>query len=431
MPATFLTERRKSILLIVFAGLGGLGLLARAGYLAVTGITSFTSGATTGLDDLSSGVLGAAGMLFCLLPLAAMIYDNSRQLQARTLPAGHLPPVKLWQVFALGFIWLMILLLGSLLTTVWKYGWAPLAVVFPLGVALPAMILAWVAGGGLISSGTRRRLVSVFGIALVGSTTLAIAAEYLVVLLGVLVLGLSTLVHPEWRSLILQLKDQVSNASDVQAIVTLLAPYLSNPLVLLTVLAFVAGIGPMIEEAFKPLAVWLVGRRLQSPAEGFALGALSGAAFALLEGLTAASGAPNQWGIGIGGRAFSSLMHITASGIVGWGIASALVDRKPLRLAGAYITAVLIHGLWNGSVVLLVYGGLQSMLTPGQQVDFASGMLMLAGLGAILLLLGVVILFLPLFNRKLRPAVPDLLVAAPATPAPSEPPAGETPAHPE
>jgi RsiW-degrading membrane proteinase PrsW (M82 family) len=287
--------------------------------------------------------------------------------------------------------------------------------VFTMVLALPVLALFWIAAGGL-PAGSLRRLASVFGIGVFGSPMLALVAEYAIIGLALVVVGIFSLAHPEWLTLLKQLKNQIANSADIQTTVTLLAPYLSNPLILLGVLAFAAGIGPLIEEAAKPLAVWLVGKRLQSPAEGFALGALCGAGFALLEGLSAASGASQSWGIGIGVRALSSLMHISASGIMGWGIASALLEKRYLRLAGAYLTSFLIHGLWNGSVVLVVYGAAQMAILNGQKIDVASTVIILVGLAMLLLLLCMILVFLPLFNRMLRPASP------PAPQGPPEPP---------
>ena len=415
MAASFFTDRRKSILLIIFAGLGSLGLLGWGLYLVISSLSAgLASTSPTAVADMSNGVLDGAGMFFCLLPLAVMIYYNVQQLRSRKILAGKIPPIKFWQLVVIGVVWFVILLGGSVVVAISQFGWIPLVVVFPLGLVLPVAALFWIAAGGL-PGGSRRRLASVFGIGLVGSPALALVAEYLVIGLAVLVVGLFSLAHPEWLALLKQLKSQITNATDIQTVIPLLAPYLANPLVLVAILAFVAGIGPLIEEAMKPLAVWLVGKRLHSPAEGFALGALCGAGFALLEGLSAASGAAQSWGIGIGVRAFSSLMHICASGIMGWGIASAVLEKRYLHLAGAYLTSFLIHALWNGSVVLLVYGAAQIGILNVQPYDFASLMIMLVGLGMLLLLLGMILVFLPLFNRQLRPTPP-----APATRPPEE-----------
>jgi hypothetical protein len=269
-------------------------------------------------------------------------------------------------------------------------------------------------------------LWAVFGLGMVGSTVTAVLAEYAVVGLGALAFGIAAIAHPEWMTVIQQLKDQVTGAGDMQAILTVLAPYLTNPLVLLAVLAFAAGIGPLIEEAAKPAVLWLLGKSLRSPAEGFALGALCGAGFALLEGMMAASGAAATLGFGLVGRVASSLMHITASGVVGWGIASARLEKRPGRFVGAYLLAVSLHGLWNGSVILAVYGALRFMVTGGTGIatnpDLPGVLALLAGLGLLAALLVAMLVVLPLLSGRLRAGqpvpvpVPANDIIAPPTP---------------
>jgi hypothetical protein len=311
-------------------------------------------------------------------------------------------PIRLWQAAVLAAVWLGIAVIGTILTNSFDAGWEVLAVFFPLGVALPIVFLVWIALGGL-QTGSVRRLWAVFSLAMAGSTVLALLAEYLVIGAGALI-GLAALLsHPEWRGLVQQLQSQITHATDMQTLVTELAPYLTNPLVILVVLAFAAGIGPLIEEAAKPAAIWLLGKSLRSPAEGFALGVLCGAGFALLEGVTATSGYSQLWGVGMAGRAASSLMHIMGSGLVGWGIASARLEKRYLRLAGSYLGAVSLHGLWNGSVVLAVYGGLRWSLQKGQWDPTSIGFILI-GAGLLALLFPVILVVLPVMNRLLRPA---------------------------
>ena len=104
------------------------------------------------------------------------------------------------------------------------------------------------------------------------------------------------------------------------------------------------------------------------------------------------------------GRAASSLMHMLASGLVGWGIASARLEKRTLRLAGCYLGAVGLHGLWNGSVLMVVYGALRLTLLKGGPVDPVSIGLILLGAGLLALLLPVVLVALPVANHLLRPA---------------------------
>jgi hypothetical protein len=96
-------------------------------------------------------------------------------------------------------------------------------------------------------------------------------------------------------------------------------------------------------------------------------------------------------------------MHITASGIMGWGIASARLEKRYGRLAGAYLASVGIHGLWNGSVILTVFGSVQASLNSGGP-SLLSVLTMLVGLGALLLLLPLMLILMPVINRLLRAA---------------------------
>jgi hypothetical protein len=221
---------------------------------------------------------------------------------------------------------------------------------------------------------------------------------------GIGVVGLVAVTSPELQTVIDQIKIQVANAKggDMQSLLTALAPYITNPLVILSILGFASVLTPLIEEALKPAVIWFLGKRLHSPAEGFILGALCGAGFAMLEGLLSASGATNMWGFGIAGRGAASLMHITGSAIFGWGIASARLEKRYGRLAFSYLLSVSIHGLWNGSAIITVYGALRVMVQANQQLDIPSILFVAGGLGMLILELVLMLFILPLINHRLR-----------------------------
>ena len=81
-------------------------------------------------------------------------------------------------------------------------------------------------------------------------------------------------------------------------------PFFSDPIILLVALVAIAGVVPLLEELPKPLAVWVMGGRKITPAEGFVLGAIAGGAFAVQETLLSAlSVAPESWLGVIVGRA--------------------------------------------------------------------------------------------------------------------------------
>jgi hypothetical protein len=151
---------------------------------------------------------------------------------------------------------------------------------------------------------------------------------------------------------------------------------------------------------FKPLAVWFFARKLSSPAQGFALGMLSGAAFALVESLNASGDGSMSWPVIVLVRAGTGLLHMTASGLVGWGIASAFQQKRLLRLPAAYFAAVAIHGVWNACAVGLGFASLgESIGRPEWLAQFAPALL-----DGMLVLGPGMLIVLTACNRKLQAA---------------------------
>jgi hypothetical protein len=394
-------NHRRDVLLLAFSIVGILTLSGRGIYLVITGLTSIN---LTSLKDFSSNLLDAIGMFLCAALLVPLLIFCLRKLKGREIHPAKLPPMKFWQMMVVATAWIMVIILGSILDNLFQSGGLVASPFFLLGISIPVAGLVWIAIGGL-PAGSWRRLWAAFSIGMAGSTLGALIVEYSLVGIAALAAGIVAATNPDWLVIFQRVKSQVTNAGDVQSLLTTLAPYLTNPLVFLVLLLFAAVLAPIIEETLKPAAVWLIGKRLGSPAEGFALGALCGAGFALLEGSLAASGSSQMLEVGIVGRAASSLMHITASGLTGWGIASALLEKRYGRLAGMYLLSVGIHGLWNGSVILAVFGALRLSL-PGAASDLPGMLLVLAGIGILGSMLVTIMILLPSINRHLRPVHP-------------------------
>jgi len=151
---------------------------------------------------------------------------------------------------------------------------------------------------------------------------------------------------------------------DPQALLEGLGPFLSQPFLIGGILVFASLVVPIIEEAVKPIGVWLLlGRRI-TPAAGFAAGALSGAGFALFENLLLASGT-DGWATLQVARLGTSIVHILATGLVGFALASAWQKKRFGQLLGVYTGAVLLHGTWNAFSMFMTFGEIQrSLATP-------------------------------------------------------------------
>ncbi len=397
----------RDILLLIFALLGLLVLVGRSIYLVVSGSMYATSNA-----EFTAGIYGALSTFYIAALLLPMIILTVRRLKGQDIRPASIPPVQIWHIAVILAGWIISIIAVSLLSGWGEYGWAAALPFFLLGMSLPVAGLLWIAIGG-IETGSWRRLWGTLGLSMTLSTILALILELIIVGMALVVLGFMIALDPSLRVAFEQLVNQVQKTTNIEALLPLLTPYLDNPILLLSVLVFASVFTPLIEELVKPVAVWLVGKRLRSPAEGFVLGAICGAGFTLWEGLLAASGAPEMLGFNMAGRATSSLMHITVSGLMGWGITSALLQKRYGRLAGMYALAVAIHGLWNGAVLLTVYGSLKLTLQGVQQLDMVAGALAAIGLGILGLLLISILIVLPIINYRLRinTAPPNVIIA--------------------
>jgi RsiW-degrading membrane proteinase PrsW (M82 family) len=151
----------------------------------------------------------------------------------------------------------------------------------------------------------------------------------------------------------------------------------------------------MIEELFKPIGVWLFARQLKTPMEGFAMGLLSGTAYALVENLGMAAQAGPDWPTIIIARAGAGLLHIANTGLMGWAIASLVNEKKVGRFLLTYIATVTFHGLWNSaSVGLAIYSIAQEL---GKNYPWVAAL----SAAALVILIVVFLAILIVSNRKL------------------------------
>ena len=131
------------------------------------------------------------------------------------------------------------------------------------------------------------------------------------------------------------------------------------------------------------------------------MGVLSGAGFALAESLSASLTADETWGITLGMRAVSGSMHMLATGLIGWGIAYARLEKRYLRLAGMTILAIALHSIWNAGAVFSVAGGLRVMLAM-PDFDFPGVLMTLGGAGVIFILTAGMVIAYIMLNRRFR-----------------------------
>jgi RsiW-degrading membrane proteinase PrsW (M82 family) len=230
---------------------------------------------------------------------------------------------------------------------------------------------------------------------------LEIVALFAFVIAGILLIALSPGQLNELSHLVEQLKTINQSPAEILPVIQ---PYLKNPLIDFGVLLFMAGIVPMLEEALKPIGVWLLVKRHLTPAEGFAAGLISGAGFALVESLGYTSDGGQGWISAVLLRAPTALMHILTCGLTGWGLAKAVSLRRFRWLLAGYGGAVAIHGMWNG--LTITAAGIV-LLYPDQPSAVAVAGLALLGM---VTLFGFVFLLLVLSNRRLQPQAAHAII---------------------
>lgn len=283
-------------------------------------------------------------------------------------------------------------------------GWFILPVLTLFVIVPPIWLLFGYSSRGL-EAGPRWHVFAIFGLSMTVGPLIIILLE-VIALLGIIVLGmiLFAVIEPSMFQEFLQVADIVQLETNEEVILNMLAPYISNPIAIAAGIGYIAILVPLIEELLKPLAIWLFAMKIESPAQGFVLGVVSGAGFALIESLNASADGTISWPVIVSVRAGTSILHMTASGLVGWGIVSAFKEKRFGRLFAAYFAAVLVHGVWNASAAGTGISAIgESIGRPEWLFNYAPALLcglLVMGFGMLAVLLAS--------NRKLRNSIAQL-----------------------
>lgn len=354
-------SRGMTIAQLILSGLGlVVSLLAAAGALAFGLMELF--GTPPALKETTPTFALAWIFLFGVLIAIPSLTFSIFHLLGKEAPRPHFK-ISSFQLASMALvIWALVLVLGNAVSANEQVAWLLLPPLQLLAIGLPIWWLFEMARRGL-SIGNQQRGWGVFNFGVFITTPLLMVLE--IVVMVALVLGYAIWVSQNeavLRSLQL-LSEQISRLrGNPQAILPLVMPYLQNPVVIYAILAVIAGLMPMLEELFKPLALWVFAGLPLTPAQGFVGGALSGAAFAIIESLFYLSMPVGEnWAALVIGRSGTCLLHITTTALVGRAMANAWGKGAYLQLGGTYLLAVALHGLWNA---LSIISGLAATFNP-------------------------------------------------------------------
>ena len=251
-----------------------------------------------------------------------------------------------------------------------------------VALALPPLILLW-GSAALIRDPhyTWRQMWGGLGGAF-GPLGLAFSIEIGLLLVGFVALVIVVMAVPELAAMF----SRPEPVPDSQAASELMRLLLSQPAVILMLLAGLGLFVPLVEEASKSLEPALAGTATQpSVARLFLWGVASGAGFAVVEGMLNAGLSIQEWGSVALMRVGASAMHCFTAGLTGWGWGQVWTQRKWLRLLLAYLLAVIIHGVWNSiSVGMIITSAvMRSGALPDALATVAIGLLALLTPGMI------------------------------------------------
>jgi len=341
-----------SIGILVLSG-GGLALAFLTGATFIlTGVIGFVQ------NPSEIGQVQGTINLICISVLIALVLLPSIilaifRLMGKPIPQWRLPRAATWANAGMGVVPLLII--AGILAGTNQY---LAAIVIPLlQIGIVALPLIWL----LVTS---RRNLSVpssqhnWGLAAFSLTvTVPLIIVMEAILVGVIVVAAVLYLKFQYPGLLEEFSVTVNRLmtsdADTESVMRILRPYIAQPALIYFIIAIMAGIIPLMEELFKPLALWFFAGRPLTPKEGLLGGMICGASFALYESLgSLVSTGVDSWALLAIGRIGTGILHVTASGLVGWGMAKAWSEGRYGTLAAAYLAAFSFHAMWNLSALM-------------------------------------------------------------------------------
>jgi hypothetical protein len=346
-----------SILQFVFSALGIFTAMSLSAAMAIAGIFQLTSGN----PNEATGIFtyAATGIFVSLLLLPSVMFSFGR-IAGRDFKWG-----ESWQSLRriahpkrLIIFFPAFLLIGHWANSQETLSWIILPPVHVMAVSIPILWLVWVSIRKILHFSSQRAW-GIFSVGLILGPIIIFTLEIMVFIFIVSVGVFAFAVNPES---LMELEHFMGGVENIlpgsPEEMAFLTQILNNPTAIFLILLFLSVIVPLIEEAFKPIGVWILVGRNPTPKDGFTAGVISGAGYALFENLGNIS-LGLSWSTLVLARIGTSIMHIFTAGLIGYTLALAWKENRYLRLGVAYVLAVVFHGLWNALTILSTIAGLE------------------------------------------------------------------------
>ncbi len=329
----------------VFLALGAASMLALAGLINLIGLSAVVSQKTNeplSILLLSGGIFSIGILLLPGVYFNFLVFFNKPNTckKGLTLDDRILIP-------SLIFSWIFSLALGQLSTLNYIFSAITLPWINLFAIGLPILLYIRISLRGM-ELPTAQRMWSIFGASLIISPSLSIIFEIIAVVVIILLYTLYLRFLPGQQVFLNTLiRTFQSSNQGIEESMRLVADLFFAPGIAITALATFSLAIPLIEETLKVILIWPIINRIHCPSEGFALGSLCGAAFALTENFGFSSSGSNDWVANVAIRATVALPHIFNSGLMGWAIVSSWKNHHYGKFALAFASIFLLHGTWN------------------------------------------------------------------------------------
>jgi hypothetical protein len=204
-------------------------------------------------------------------------------------------------------------------------------------------------GQNKLVKSSSQRFWGLFNFQIFAGLPLVIIVEFTLLTLGIAFGSIVLFKLNTFAPLLMTLQTQMMiDPTNMNSVIEQFGTLLQDPGVLAAIFFSLSIVTPLVEEILKPLALWFFIKRDWSETEGFSAGLVCGAAFALVESVSAVASLPQEnWTLLLIARIGTGLLHTLTTGLTGWALVSAWKNGNYKRLGVTYLISMSLHGVWN------------------------------------------------------------------------------------